>query len=81
MAKDFFKDNNIPFKEIYYDADSEAYEDKKNKLVSQTNHRSFPQIFIGDKFVGGYTELISMYSTLELHELCKNIGIILDYDF
>jgi glutaredoxin len=81
MAKDFFKENNIPFKEIYYDADSEEYEDKKNKLVSQTKHYTFPQIFIGDKFVGGYTELISMYSTLELHELCKNIGIILDYDF
>jgi glutaredoxin 3 len=80
-AKEFMTTNNIPYEEIYYDADSEDYQDKKDELLSRTNHKTFPQIFVGDTFIGGYTELISSYSTLKLHELCKEIGIELEYDF
>lgn len=80
-AKLFFKAKKLEYEEVYYDPDQPDYETKKNKLVSDTNHRTFPQIFIGDIFLGGYTELTHAYDTLRLHELCASIGVELEFDF
>jgi glutaredoxin 3 len=81
-AKDFFKDNNIPYEEVYYDANADTYEQMKNELVNKTHHRTFPQIFIGSKFIGGYSEMVNMYSTLEFHKICKEeLDIDIEYDF
>lgn len=80
-AKEFLKDLGVKYRETYYDPENADYEDMKNRLVEKTNHRTFPQIFIGDYFLGGYTELINAHSTLSLHEHLREIGITLDYDF
>lgn len=80
-AKTFFKENDIDFDEVYYDAKQDDYQKRKDELVSKTNHTTFPQIFVGTEFIGGYTELINSYSTLKFHELCENIGISIGYDF
>jgi glutaredoxin 3 len=32
-------------------------DDKKFELIKKTNHRTLPQIFIDDEFIGGYTDL------------------------
>jgi glutaredoxin 3 len=80
-AKVFFAEYSIPYEEVFYDPTSEDYEVLKNELIDKTCHRTFPQIFIGDKFLGGYTELLNAHSTLKLHDMLKEIGIELDYDF
>lgn len=53
-AKDFFNDKNLPFEEI----DLTGNYDEIDKLKERTGHRTFPQIFINDQFVGGYSDLM-----------------------
>lgn len=53
-AKEFFNSRNIPVEEI----DLTGNFDEMDKLKERTGHRTFPQIFINDQFVGGYSDLI-----------------------
>ena len=81
-AKDFLKEKNIPFEEIIYDpTDVSDYETRKNILIEKTNFKTFPQIFVGPAFVGGFSDLQDSYSTLKFHKLCEQIGINVEYDF
>jgi glutaredoxin 3 len=52
-AKSLLNSKSIPFEEINISSNPEARAD----LVAKTGHRTMPQIFIDDKFIGGYTEL------------------------
>ncbi len=62
MAKDFFNSKDIVF--TSYNAENV---DIFNKLMERNpNARTMPQIFINNKLVGGYTDLIEWYP--------KNIG-------
>ena len=81
QAKEFFHSHQIPFETIMYDKSADDYVERKDKLISQTNCLTFPQIFIHDIFLGGYQDLIHSYETLQLHTLCKNIGINVEVDF
>jgi glutaredoxin 3 len=80
-AKHFLKSKSLSFSEIIYDPLHENYDDKKNTLISQTNHRSFPQIFIGKTFIGGYDDMILLYATQRFHDIYESeIGIALNKD-
>lgn len=57
-AKDFLDSKKLEFKEIVLDPTSEDYVVVRDGLVGRTGHRTFPWIFEGDRFVGGYGELI-----------------------
>jgi glutaredoxin len=81
QAKNFLTEHQLPFGEIKYDKTSENYQTLKNNLVNQTHSFTFPQIFINNVFLGGYQDLIHAYDTLTLHDLLKEIGILLDMDF
>lgn len=81
MAKEFFKDHNIPYTEIYLDPKTDEYAEKVDELLNTTNHTTFPFIFIGTEFVGGYSDMVAAYNTLKLHEMLKTIGIELAVDF
>ena len=62
MAKDFFNSKDIVF--TSYNAENV---DIFNELMERNpNARTMPQIFINNKLVGGYTDLIKWYP--------KNIG-------
>ncbi len=52
-AKALLKRLAIPFSEINISSDHEA----RLALVAKTGHRTMPQIFIDDTFIGGYAEL------------------------
>jgi glutaredoxin len=80
-AKDFMKDFSIPYSEVKMDPDSDTYASERDDLVAKTKQNTFPFIFVGDAFVGGYTELVRSFETLKFHQLCKNIGIELEMDF
>lgn len=64
LAKEFMDSKGLLFKEIHLDPTAEEYQTIRDNLISQTGHRTFPWIFEGDRFVGGYKELVG-YHTLE----------------
>lgn len=62
-AKIFLKENGIPFVEI----DLSDKFDEIEALKKKTNHMTMPQIFVGDVFIGGYTDLIEKIQSGELN--------------
>lgn len=52
-AKALLKNLQLNFQEINISNDDQ----KRSDLVNKTGHRTLPQIFIDDEFIGGYNEL------------------------
>lgn len=48
--------------------------DERKALVERTGHRTVPQIFIGETFVGGYDELRTLESKGELDLLLGQVA-------
>jgi len=63
-AKSFLTEKGIEFSEIMVHPGSKEREEMKEK----TGTDSLPQILIGGEPVGGYSELVNLYSTGELSE-------------
>jgi glutaredoxin 3 len=61
-TKNLLKSLNIPFEEKKYDSGLEEDNERKQKLLNVTNWKTFPQIFIDNSFIGGYTELVKYLS-------------------
>ena len=61
-------------KEISYEEIDIGYDDKKREemLKKSNGARTIPQIFIGEKHVGGYVELKALDNKGELDTLLKN---------
>ncbi len=55
-AKNLLQQKGVEIEEILMDG---RYEELA-ELVAKTGMRTVPQIFIGDHFVGGYTELAAL---------------------
>jgi glutaredoxin 3 len=53
LAKNLLKEKKIQFTEINIESDLNIFKE----LIKKTNHKTVPQIFINEKFIGGYTEL------------------------
>ncbi len=53
LAKNLLKEKKLQFKEINVETNLNILKD----LIKKTNHKTVPQIFINEKFIGGYTEL------------------------
>ncbi len=53
LAKNLLKEKKLQFKEINVENNLNILKD----LIKKTNHKTVPQIFINEKFIGGYTEL------------------------
>ena len=68
-AKRLLTKKNIPYKEINIALD----ENKREEMLKKSNGaKTIPQIFIGEKHVGGYTELKTLENKGELDILLKN---------
>ena len=68
-AKKLLKDLEIPFLEIDVTTDDE----KRVWLVQRTGQRTVPQILIGDKPIGGYTDLAAKSRSGELQALLASV--------
>ena len=74
-SKQLLSSNNIPFTEIKLNPEHNDYEQQTTNLKTQTKgHSTFPFIFIGLDFLGGFTELNHSLNT-NLPEKLKKIGI------
>jgi glutaredoxin 3 len=65
-AKKLLKSKNIPFDEILVDMNDDA---TWTMLEKKTGYKTMPQIFIGEKFVGGYNDLANLDRKGELDRL------------
>lgn len=63
QAKNLLKKLDLPFEETLLDDKP----DLRMKLSEENNgYRTVPMIFIDEKFIGGYMELVSLYQKGEL---------------
>lgn len=67
-AKELFKRKGVSFNEIFVDSDDKLREE----MITKTNRRSVPQIFINDKHIGGCDDLYELERTGKLNDLLKD---------
>ena len=67
-AKQFLQSKNIPFEEI----DLSFSDGQRHEFVRTYNWRTVPVIFIGEKFIGGYEELLALDRSKELDALLQD---------
>jgi len=66
-AKELLEEKGIPYREVSIDGN----EDKKKELHGRTGQNTVPFIFIGDRFIGGYTQLKELDDRGELEGLIR----------
>lgn len=66
-ARRLLDEKNLNFQEI------DIYRDPKmrQQLQEQTNHHTVPYVFIGETFIGGYTEMKRVMVSGEWDEMLK----------
>jgi glutaredoxin len=53
----------------------------KELLIKKTNHPTFPQIFIGNTFIGGYSNFSKLCLTNSIYNIFKESNINYNYTF
>ena len=69
-AKRFFNQRGISFEEVDVAKDDAI----RDWLVATTNQRTVPQIFIGERSIGGYTDMKALDERGELMPLLAGIS-------
>jgi len=69
-AKGLLTQKNIEFSEINVDEDAKFRE----QMTARSNRRTVPQIFIGEKHVGGCEDLFALDGSGELDRLIQGAG-------
>lgn len=65
MAKELLSARHVAFEEIRIDLD----ESKRDEMVSLSQRRTVPQIFINDQPIGGYDDLAALAKSGKLDGL------------
>ena len=66
-AKQLLEGKGLPFEEI----NLEGKDEELQALRKRTNYFTVPQIFIGEKMIGGYTELAGLNASGELDKMVR----------
>jgi glutaredoxin 3 len=66
-ARGLFAQKNVEFSEINIEDDAKLREE----MIARSNRRTVPQIFIGDKHVGGCDDLFELDRSGELDRLIQ----------
>jgi glutaredoxin 3 len=69
-AKSLLKQKQLVFNEINVEEDVKSREE----MMARSSRRTVPQIFIGDKHVGGFDELYALDRSGELDRLIQGAG-------
>lgn len=65
-AKDLLKKRGIEYQEIRVDRDDEQ---RRNSLFQLSQMKTMPQIFIKERLIGGYSDLVALDELDELSSL------------
>ena len=71
MAKRIFDDLNVPYAEIRVD----QHPEKRQEMMKITNRRTVPQVFIGDRHVGGCDDTQDALRSGQLKVWLEEAGI------
>jgi glutaredoxin 3 len=69
-AKNLLAQKNVAFNEINVDDEPKFREE----MIARSNRRTVPQIFIGEKHVGGCDDLFALEESGELDRLIQGAG-------
>ena len=69
-AKSLLQQKQVVFSEVNIEEDAKFREE----MIARSNRRTVPQIFIGDKHVGGCDELYALDRSGELDRLIQGAG-------
>jgi glutaredoxin 3 len=69
-AKGLLTQKNIAFSEINVEEDVKF----RDEMIARSNRRTVPQIFLGDKHIGGCEDLIALNDSGELDRLIQGAG-------
>lgn len=65
MAKNVFDAQDVAFEEIRVDLDP----NKLQEMITRSQRRTVPEIFINDQHIGGYDDLAALIKSGKLQEL------------
>ncbi len=68
-AKDLLTRKNVSFSEINVEDEPRAREE----MIARSNRRTVPQIFIGDRHVGGCDDLFELDGSGELDRILQGV--------
>lgn len=68
---------NIPYEIITIEKENT---ESTTQLVERTSHKTFPQLFIGQEFIGGYDAFIKLIISRKLVDKLEPLGIHIDLD-
>jgi glutaredoxin 3 len=71
MAKKIFNDLNVPYQEIRVD----KHPEKREEMMAIAKRRTVPQVFIGDRHVGGCDDTQDALRSGQLNLWLKEAGI------
>lgn len=71
-AKELFDTKGVTYKEIVVNEMNDAEKEKiRKELLEKTGQKTFPQIFINNKSIGGYSDLEDLDKSGALDKLLK----------
>ena len=65
MAKQLLERKGVDYREVRVDLDPS----KREEMMQKSRQRTVPQIFINNKAIGGYTDLVAMDRAKQLDSL------------
>jgi len=76
-AKDLFASMGVEYKAIEVDQVPAIDKDTNfiNGLHENSKSRTFPKVYIGEKCIGGFTDLKKLFDNMKIFTLFKNEGI------
>lgn len=72
---------SIPFNKLTLDSQSDSYTDSIEYLKKKTDCKTFPMLYIGEQFVGGYSDFMQKRLSNEIEEMLNVINIKVESDF
>lgn len=78
-AKELFVRLGLAYREVRLDPNSEWYNVEKNVLYKVTKQKTFPFIFVGGEFIGGYESFLHASCT-SLPGRLRKWGIVVSTD-
>lgn len=68
-AKEFLDAHNIQYTEFLLNEKDENYIIQRDHYFKKFNCHSFPMIVVNQTYIGGFSDLVHKYNTLELFDI------------